>query len=202
LLSLLQQYEASDPNLYVNELHSHLGVELSDLGDPQLEQHYRKYFHDRQQVVALAERSQDTLNQLEAQAKQLQPEIERLETSLKEEANLIGQISNELKTRAQNLDGMQSDLMNLKQQAEQSISQGDLSLVFEFEQAQSFYNAEVNDYNRQVQENQDRVARFNRQVESYEQKIDAYNQLVQTERSILSTLEIDRSVDALPEVSP
>jgi hypothetical protein len=202
LLELLKRYEAGDSATYVNELHSHLGVELSDLGDPQLEKHYRKYFLDRQQVVALAQRSQSTLNQIETQANQLKPEIETLEASLKEEATLIRQISNELKTSAQNLERMQSDLMNLKQRAEQSLRQGDPSLVSEFERTQSLYNAEVSDYNIQVQESQDRVARFNQQVESYEQKIDAYNQLVQTEKSILSTLEVDRSVETLPEVSP
>lgn len=202
LLALLKQYEAGDPAIYLNELHSHLGVELSDLRDPELEKHYRKYFLDRQQVVALAQSSQGTLNQLDAQANQLKPEIETLEASLKKEAIVVEQISNELKTRAQNLAWRQSDLINLKEQAEQLIRQGDPSLVSEFELAQSRYNAEVSDYNRRVQEHQDRVDRFNRQVETYEQKINAYNQLVETGRSILGTLEVDRSVDTLPEVSP
>jgi hypothetical protein len=202
LLSILKRYEAGDPAIYLNELHSHLGVELSDLGDPQLEKYYQKYFLDRQQVVALAQESQGTLNQLKAQTSQLKPEIETLEASLKEEAALIRQMSDELKTRWQNLDQMQSDLMNLKLQAEQSLRQGDAGLVSEFEFAQSRYNAEVSDYNIQVQENQDRVAQFNQQIESYEQKIKTYNQLVQTGRSILSPLEFDPSVDTLPEVSP
>ncbi|MGB6170189.1 MAG: hypothetical protein WBF52_21595 [Geitlerinemataceae cyanobacterium] len=201
LLALLEQYEAGDSDIYLNELHSHLGVELSDLRDPQLEKHYQRYFIDRQQVVALAESSQGTLNQLDAQANQLKPEIETLEASLKEEATLVRQVSDELNNRAQNLAGMRSDLMNLKEQAEWLIRQGDPSLVSEFDRVQSRYNAEVNDYNRQVQEHQDRVDRFNQQVETYEQKIETYNQLVETGRSILSTLEVDRSVDTLPTES-
>jgi hypothetical protein len=202
LLAILKQYESGDSVIYLNELHSHLGVELSELGDPQLEKYYQKYFFDRQQVVALAQSSQSTLSQLEAQTNQLKPEIEILDASLKEEATLIRQVFDELKTREQNLAWMQSDLMNLKEQAEQLIRQGDPSLVSEFELAKSRYNAEVSDYNRWVQEHQDRVDQFNQQVESYEQKINAYNQLVETGQSILSTLEVDGSVETLPEVSP
>lgn len=202
LLALLQQYEAGDPEIYLNELHSYLGVELADLRDPELEKHYQNYFVDRQQVVKLAQQSQGTLNQIEAQSKQLKQEIETLEANLKDESTLIGQISSELDATQQTIEQMQSDLMNLKDQAEQSMWQGDRSLVFEFEQEKVRFNDRVSDYNIQVEAHQDRVDRFNEQVETYKQKIDAYNQLVQTGRSILSTLEVDRSVNTLPEVSP
>lgn len=202
LLALLQQYEAGDPEIYVNELHSYLGVELADLRDPELEKHYQKYFVDRQQVVKLAKQSQGTLNQIEAQSKQLKQEIDTLEANLKDESTVIGQISSELDATQQTIEQMQSDLMNLKEQAEQSLWQGDRSLVFEFEQEKVRFNDRVSDYNIQVGAHQERVDRFNEQVETYKQKIDAYNQLVQTGKSILSTLEVDRSVETLPEVSP
>jgi prefoldin subunit 5 len=202
LLALLKKYEAGDPDTYLNELHSHLGVELADLKDPELEKYYQKYFIDRQQVVALAQQSQSTLNQLEAQAKQLKPELDALEASLKEESSLIQAISSDLKNRTQNLEQMKFDLMNLKQRAEESLRLGEPSLAIEFDRAKSRYNAEVDDYNLQLQTHQERVDRFNQQVERYQEKVNTYNQLVKTGRSILSTLEIDRSVDALPQASP
>lgn len=202
LLALIEQYEDGDPEVYLNELHSYLGVELADLRDPELEKHYQKYFVDRARVVALAQKSQSKLNEIEERAGQLKPEIEDLEASLKAEANRIRELSDDLKSRAQILEQMEADLTNLRRQAEASLWQGDGSLAFEFEQATISYNNEVNDYNLQVQTHRDRIDRFNEQVEIYQQKIDDYNELVQTGRSILSTLEVDRSVETLPAVSP
>jgi hypothetical protein len=195
LAKVLKEYEVNDPSIYINELHSHLGTELRDLGDPDLEKHYQAYFKDRSQVVAFAERSQSALATLDAKAKVLKPEIDALERSLKTEADTIKQIDRELKASLDNLSGMKLELLNLKERAERSFSAsnptGDISLVSQFEADKTRFNNAVLDHNEQIQQNQDRIATFNQQLESYRKKVKAYNELAQKERSILSVLKPD-----------
>lgn len=202
LLAVLKAYEVGDTDIYVNELHSHLGTRLSDLGDPKLEQHYRKYFRNRQQVVQFAKRSRRFLAEIETQIQQLEPEINALEANLKIEKDVIQQTDNNLKASAQNLDQMKLNLSNLKQQAETFLRKGDASLVNQFEQERARFNAEVNQYNWQVQDLQERLAQFNIQVETYAQKVEEYNALANSNRSILSTIKVDSPKVNIQPVSP
>jgi prefoldin subunit 5 len=201
LLSVLKAYEPGDSNIYVNELHSHLGTSLEDLGDPELEQHYQHYFSDRQQVVALAQRSRRELNQLEAQADELKPEIDNLESDLKSQQARIQNTASELEQSIKTIDRMKSDLLAFKLEAETSLVSGDRSKVSQFNREQDRFNAEVRDYNAQVEEHRDQVTQYNQQVEVYKQKIAEYNQLSQTRKSILSSLQAESTVP-MPQLSP
>ncbi len=191
LLAVLKTYEVGDTEIYVNELHSHLGTRLSDLGNPSLEQHYRQYFRNRQQVVQFAQRSRRFLAEIEAQIQKLEPEINALEANLKAEKDVIQQADETLKARARDLDQMQLSLATLKQQAETSLRQGDSSLVNQFEQERTRFNAEVKEHNWQVQDFQARLAQFNTQVDTYAQKVEEYNALANTNRSILSAIKVN-----------
>jgi hypothetical protein len=202
LSSVLKAYEAGAPETYLNELHAHLGTELSNLSDPDLEQHYQQYFQDRQQVLAFAQRSRSVLAQLEAKAEQLKPEIDALEVSLNEQKNVIQQVNNELEVRQQRLQQMKFELHNLKQRAEASLRQGDSSLVQEFEYQKDQFNQEVRQYNLQTQTLQGQVAQINQQVETYKQKVGTYNELAETNRSILNSLKVDESEYDVSEISP
>ncbi len=202
LLSVLKGYESGDPEVYFNELHSHLGTELADLGDPDLEQHYRQYFQDRQQVVALAQRSRKVLSELEAKAEHLKPEIDALESSLKQQKAFIQSTDDSLKASSRNLAQMQAHLATIKQQAEALIRQGDRSLVQQFEAEKGRFNAEVDQYNRRVRDLQERVAQLNQQVDLYEQKIATYNELAKTSRSILSAVKSEPSDYSISPISP
>lgn len=202
LLAVLKEYEAGDPDIYVNELHSHLGTSLADLDDPELEEYYRQYFRDRKQVVAFAERSRSVLSQIEFQVEQLEPELNTLEVNLKAEKDYIQRAEDDLKSSYQNLERMKANLAYLKQQAENSLSRGDASLVNEFEQERSRFNAEVGEFNWQVQQLQDRITKFNQQFEAYTQKVDFYNKLAATNRSILSAIKLDSSEVKVKPVGP
>jgi phage shock protein A len=202
LLSVLKAYAAGAPDIYFNELHSHLGTELSDLGDSDLEQHYQKYFEDRQQVIAFAQRSRKVLSELEAKADRLKPEIDALESSLKQQKEWIKTTDESLKASAQTLTQMQANLANVKQQAEILIRQGNPSLVEQFEIEKERFNAEVNQYNQRVRDLQERVAQLNQQVDVYEQKIAAYNELANTSRSILSSLKVEEPNSSVSPISP
>lgn len=202
LLAILKEYEVGDPDIYVNELHSHLGTTLANLGDPELETYYRQYFRDRKQVVAFAQRSRRVLSQIDSQVQQLEPELNALEVTLQTEKDSIQRTEDDLKASFQNLEQMKSNLTHLKQQAEASLRQGDASLVDPFEQERSRFNAAVRDFNGQVQELQGRITQFNQQFAAYTQKVDIYNQLAATNRSILSAIKLNRSEVRVETVSP
>jgi predicted nucleic acid-binding Zn-ribbon protein len=203
LLPVLQAYEAGNPETYTNELHSYLGTELANLGDPDLEKHYQQYFHDRQQVLALAQRANSTLTQLEETARQLKQEIETLEASLKDQQQSIQQADQNLGARFQNLEKMKSELSSFRQQAESSSSQsGSMSLISQFELEKDRLNAEVNQHNLQSQALQQKVSQFNQAVETYKQKVSTYNELVNTNRSILDSLIVREPEPTVHQISP
>jgi DNA repair exonuclease SbcCD ATPase subunit len=205
LLKVLKEYETNQPNIFVNELHSHLGTELQDLGDPELEEHYEQYFENRQQVVALARQSQSSLAKLDAIAKTLKPEIDRLEKDLKTQAQTIKQIDLDLKAGLESLELMKSDLLNLKERAEQSFRltpTGNAELIASFESTKARFNDEVANHNEQVRLNQDRIAEYNNQLDVYKKKIKAYNELAQKERSILNSLKPEDSLPNLQKTTP
>lgn len=54
ILSLVKEYDKTEPGERLNELHSILGTEVAQLS-PELEVYYQQYFKDRGAVVALAE---------------------------------------------------------------------------------------------------------------------------------------------------
>jgi uncharacterized coiled-coil DUF342 family protein len=197
LVKILKKYEeAGDSERFINELHSHLGTELEDLGDAELEQHYRRYFADRQQVVALAKNSQSALRKLDEQGDRLNAEIDALEANLKSGKLDLKTMRQSLDDRRQNLDTLHANLLQFQAQAGQTNPQdGSLSAAIEqFEQMKSNHNQQVREYNEQLQQFQDRVDRFNQQVADYKQKIKAYNDVNHEERSLLS--ELDSNLDA------
>ena len=191
LASVLKQYEATDSQLFVNELHSHLGTELEDLGDTELEQYYQRYFRDRHQVVALAQQSQAAFRKIDDKSDQLKAEIDALEANLKQTKQTFKAEEQDLESSQQNLDTQHANLNNFKEQAEQSYRQGSGSpgLVDQFEQLRSRYNEQVRDHNERVQQHQIQVDAFKTQIDHYKQKVNAYNALAREERSLLAELD-------------
>jgi uncharacterized coiled-coil DUF342 family protein len=191
LISVLKQYEATDHALFTNELHSHLGTELEDLDDAELEQHYRRYFRDRHQVVSLAQQSQAAFRKIDDKSDQLKSEIDGLEANLKQTKQTLKASEQDLESSQQNLDTLHANLTGFKAQAEQSYRQGEGSpgLVTQFEQMRFSYNEQVNEHNERVQEHQAQVDAFKTQINRYKQKVNAYNTLAREERSLLAELD-------------
>jgi chromosome segregation ATPase len=177
--------------LYVNELHSYLGTEIGYLGDVELEKYYQRYFDDRQQVVKLADRSQESVRKLDEKSRQLKPEIETLEASLAQTKQIIKDRELELGSMQRNLDALKLDLMRFKEQAEESYRQGNGSpeKVFQFEQNKSDYNQKVQEFNDRVRQQQDRVAAFQQQFDIYKQKVNDYNAIAREEKALFTDLK-------------
>lgn len=191
LSGILKQYQQKDIALYVNELHSYLGTEVGNLGDIPLEQYYERYFRDRQQVVKLADRSQEIVRKLDEKSKQLKPEIDTLEASLTQAKQTIKEYNLELGSQKRNLDALQLDIMRFKEQAEESYRQGNGSpeTVFQFEQQKSDYNQKVEEFNDLVREQQERVAGFQKQFDIYKQKVNDYNAIAREEKALFADLK-------------
>jgi hypothetical protein len=208
LSMVLKEYERMNSALFVNELHSHLGTELDDLGDPKLEEYYQRYFRDRRQVVALAEQSQESVKQLDEKAQELKSEIETLEASLMQAKQRLKDNDLYLESKQQELDMLRSNLIGFKEEAEELYRQGQGSpaLIAQFERLQFNYNENVQTFNDRLHQHQARVADFNEQVEVYKQKVSAYNAIAHEERSLFSDLQNTpltpiESVDQAPKLA-
>jgi hypothetical protein len=190
LLAVLKQYETTDTERYINELHSHLGTELDDLGDVQLEEYYRRFFSDRHRVVAFSEQSQVALRKLDAQNDQLNGEILSLEANLKTGKEDLKTDELKLESGKQNLDTLRANLNDFRAQVEQSYRQGQGSATLDdqFEQRRLTFNQQVLDYQEQVNQYQGKVDRYNQQVDRYKQQVSAYNKIMGEKRLLLGEL--------------
>ncbi len=202
LANVLKQYKKADLELYRNELHSHLGTELAELADEVLEQHYRRYFTDRSQVVALAKQSQTAFRELDTKAKTLKAEIDQFEGKLKPAKQALKASEQSLATGQANLDAMKDSLMNLKAQAEGSSGSDFNSLAQQFESAKSSFNAQVIAYNQQVQDYQSEVDAFNEQIDRYKKTVAEYNEIAKEERSLLGELSATQKKTIEDKLSP
>jgi hypothetical protein len=191
LLKVLDDYAAQDPERYTNELHSHLGTELKDLGNPALEAHYQRYLGDRQTVVALAEQSSQLLTELDQRAEALAAEIEQLESKLKAAKEELEQNDERLSNHSLNLEQRQASLEESQATTEAALRSGDWmaeQLVAQFEQDRDLFNREVETYNAEVNAQSQRIARFNQRVQIYQAKVDAYNEMALVNRKAIEGL--------------
>ncbi len=82
LAERMAYYARQQPGGHINELHSIIGTEFSDgLGD-ELEEHYRRYFDDRQKVVALYLSYHDVMTEIDEKVKELGNEVQRIANSI------------------------------------------------------------------------------------------------------------------------
>jgi len=73
----IQYYQRTEPGEFLNELHSILGTENSTL-DPELETYYKKYFNDRQKIVALHQKYDSVFKNVKKQSETLYNELTAL----------------------------------------------------------------------------------------------------------------------------
>lgn len=193
LLKILETYRKDfSLDTYYNELHSYLGTELQYLGAPELEKHYQRYFRDRQQIVALAERSSRVITELEQQADTLKAEIEQLEAALSQEQQQIQQTEAQIEESSQRLDRRQAQLQQDQAALESNLRQNKPVArqdIRNFEQAAQAFNQQVDDHNAQVKGQSDRISQYNQKVGVYQAKVAQYNQVAQEGLKILESLQ-------------
>ena len=190
LLKVLNQYKADNRERYINELHSHLGTEILNLGEPELEKHYEKYFTNRQQTVSFAVKAGLTLQVIDQRAEVLKSEIDRLEIDLKARRAELDSTGNQSKSSSKRLEEQSSTLNQTRKNVENGLANSDPStgLIAEFENQRSRFNDAVEVHNAQIREHQVQIGSYNDIVVSYKKKVDEYNQLGHDERSLFDGL--------------
>jgi hypothetical protein len=81
VLELVEEYRRSSPESLENELHSILGTQVANLS-PELEAHYRRYFSNRQQVVADYKAYEQVFDNIRDQHQRLVAEIDQLKSQI------------------------------------------------------------------------------------------------------------------------
>ncbi len=154
-------YQKTEPTEVLNELHSIFGTEVAQLS-PELEQHYKVYFQDRQKIVAYAQQYEKTFTDIDQQIKAYDQQLMDLKIS---NDDLESTLAYE-----------QAQIQTQRNQLETLKNQGALS---EYNAAVPAYNALIQTYNANVSQLKDTVTAYNQIVEKRNGLATAQNRLVQ-----------------------
>lgn len=84
--SLIKYYDSAEPGQRDNELNSIVGTEVASVS-PELEDYYRQYFSDRQQIVKLYYQYNDVFQELSVKASALADQLKNLTTKITTESD-------------------------------------------------------------------------------------------------------------------
>ncbi len=157
----IEQYRASDPGVVPNELHSILGTEVGDL-PPELEQYYRRYFSDRQKIVAFSEQYEQAFVELKDQGKNYDAQLQRLKAEIQ---------ADQAKTAA-----LDEQLERQRSELNQLLSSGQTEA---YNQRVAGFNALVEQYNALIGDTRALADEHNALVEKRNALITAEQELVQ-----------------------
>lgn len=82
LQKLMDYYKQAEPGALTNELHSILGTTIASLS-PDLEAYYRRYFTDRQKIVAMNNAYSNVFTTIENRANELTAKVDVMQPQLK-----------------------------------------------------------------------------------------------------------------------
>lgn len=167
----LAEYERTEPKQIENELHSILGTEIAVLPSG-LEEYYRRYFNDRDRIVAYANQYAKTFTDIDAQIKSFDATL----TSLNEQKNVL---ESTVKTLKLAIDRETVQLNTLR-------NSGDTESYNRFVPG---YNQKINEYNNTINELKSLVEDYNNVVKQRNDLATTQNELVQQLDSNYSTLQ-------------
>lgn len=149
----INQYQKSEPNDVVNEMHSIFGTEISSLPAP-LEDYYKQYFTDRSKIVQYSNQYEKAFNDIETQAKSYDSTLSGLKQQI--DSNRI-----QINEQAAAIDQKQREMKSMLAQGD---TKGYNDQVPEFNKLIDDYNAlvdqtkqEINEYNDLVEKTNDLV---------------------------------------------
>lgn len=169
---VIAAYEARDPGVVSNELHSILPTEVREIG-PELEEYYRQYFTNRTAIVELAEQYAEVFDE----ARQL---VERLDEQLRTELQEIEFVQLQLEADARRLERERDELNRLL----------DANRIAEYNRRVDPFNAGVRAYNQTV-------SSVRSMVDDYNQLVNRRNEAALDHQSLVES--IDSQPQALPE---
>lgn len=161
ILATIAAYKKSEPNDWVNEMHSVFGTEIAQLPAP-LENYYKQYFTNRQKIAAYAAQYEAAFTSREAQVAQDDATLTTMKTQISSDES-------SLQSQDKTIVNDQSKLESLK-------SSGDYT---DYNAGVPGFNSEVDTYNVLVTTARSLITQYNQLVITRNAIAVAENQLVQ-----------------------
>ena len=168
IIKTIDAYKITEPNDIVNEMHSIFATEIANL-PPELEQYYKQYFKNRQQVVAFAQRYQSEFATREAAVAAADQQLASLKTQI-ENANA------DIDSRQASIDNKRAELVALRES--ENIST---------------YNANIPVYNGMVDSFNSRVRALRALITEYNALVERRNAIAVEENELVKSLSNDVS---------
>ncbi len=162
----IDAYKITEPNDIVNEMHSIFGTEIANL-PPELEQYYKKYFSNRAQVVAFAQKYQSEFSSREAAVALADKQLARLKAQ-------IESASAEIDIKQTAIDRQKAELVALR----------DAENI-------SAYNANIPVYNNMVDAFNIRVRALRALINEYNALVERRNAIALEENELVKSLSND-----------
>lgn len=164
LKTTIAEYQKTEPTQVVNELHSIFGTEVSVLS-PKLEEHYRKYFLNRQKIV-------DYANQYEQTFTNINQKIDDYDTKLTALKNQKDEIEDALKTKQHKIEADKQNLSSLRRSGNVDA-----------------YNNAVPNYNQQIREYNSQLEQLKAIINEYNDLVIKRNTLATTQIDLIHQLD-------------
>lgn len=158
LKDLIALYDKDEPGELLNEMHSILGTEYSNLS-PELENYYKQYFTDRGKIVGYATTYQKVFTASQDKIMQLEVRLNALKKQIDANNQEITQQSASLDTQSQQLN---------------ALRQSDTAA---YNRAVPGYNTQVQAYNGLVVSTRNIVGQYNQLVIEYSNEATAQSSL-------------------------
>ena len=166
--STIEQYRQNDASSVPNELHSILGTEVSDLPSA-LENHYAKYFSNRQSVVKLSQRYEREFSNRQNRVTEIDRALTQLKLTIDANQSELSAMNATLTSQRQELDALRV---------------GDDTAA---------YNARVSSYNQLVDSYNSLVERTKSDIARYNNLVSERNSLV------VEVQDLVEAIDSTPE---
>jgi uncharacterized protein YukE len=162
LIKSVENYRRKDPSIVPNELHSILGTEIRSLPE-ELEQHYAKYFIDRNTVVSLAEAYEAEFIKLEDQITGYDEQLSALSARIEEQENQVIQLGSALNNEQQQLESLRSD--------------------------PQVYNAAVPSFNQKVREYNGLLEQLRAEIKQFNEIVQKRNAIALEEQELFKAID-------------
>lgn len=158
----INAYKNSEPDDLMNEMHSIFATEITNLPKA-LEDYYKKYFTNRAQIVAFANKYQAEFSSREAAVEQADRQLTGMKKQIDSLQTSVKQKQNEVSTERKRLVALRSSNVET-------------------------YNAEVPAYNRLVEEYNSQVQELRSLISSYNSLVNKRNAIALEENQLVDAL--------------
>lgn len=174
--SRMDFYARTEPGQVDNELHSVIGTEVANIS-PELESYYRKYFVDRQKVVALNRKYLDVFDALQSEADAIYSQID-----------LLGrQITSDSAAYNQSVQQLNSDIDDFNYRANNN-----------YFNTQYQFNAERSELTYRISSLESMRVNVNSNIKEYDSLMDQYNSIATESKKLYNSL--DSSLAPAPSI--